>query len=116
MKLTDKVWKYSTVVIVLLVALNPEMANLALFIDVIGLETLLMLYKIQVITIIGALINKHIKPALIFFKYFTEHYLLGIPWRIIKEDPMCLFFALPSQATIMHGLVFFVAASAAFRM
>ena len=116
MNLKNKVWKYATAIVVALIILNPEMIELALFIDAIGLEMFLMLLEIQIMAILGALLNNKIKPALTNLKYFIENHVLGIPLKRIIEKPGCLVFAVPSQATLMHMLVFSAAVGVVFNV
>ena len=61
MNIKNKIWKYATAAIVILIMLNPEFAELALFIDAIGLEMFFMLIEVQFIAITGALLNTKIK-------------------------------------------------------
>ena len=116
MKLKQRVWKYATIFVVALVILNPEMIELALFIDAIGLEIFLMLFKVQIIAIFGALLNNKIKPSLTYLKHFIENHLFGIPWKMVKEDSKYLVYAAPSPATFMHILVFSAAIGIAFNV
>ena len=44
MNIKNKIWKYATAAIVILIMLNPEFAELALFIDAIGLEMFFYAY------------------------------------------------------------------------
>ena len=72
MNLKDKIWKYATMVVVLLVMLNPEMIQFALFVDAVGLEMLLMLLEVQVLTVMAMLFNGQIKAVFGRLKKYIE--------------------------------------------
>lgn len=101
----NKVWQYVTALVVLLIILNPEMAELALFIDAIGLEMFLMLLKVQVITILSGLFNSKIKPGCIYVKHLCLSHLPIDLWKNIIEKPENLWLAVPSPAMLMNTLV-----------
>ncbi|MCU7920830.1 MAG: hypothetical protein KZQ95_21105 [Candidatus Thiodiazotropha sp. (ex Epidulcina cf. delphinae)] len=105
MKFKDKVWKYATVMVVLLVILNPEMAELALFIDAIGLEMFLMLLEVQIVAIFSVFFSSKIKPAYIYVKNFCLRFLTIVSWKNIKENPDSLMLAVPSPVMLMNALV-----------
>lgn len=106
MNLRDKIWKYATAFVVVLIILNPEMIELALFVDAIGLDMFLMLFEIQILAILGAWLNTRNRLILTYIQHFIEDHLFGISWKSVKEEPACLAFAAPTQATLMHLLVF----------
>jgi hypothetical protein len=102
----NKVWKYATAVVVGLIILNPELVELALFIDVIGLEVFLMLLEIQVAAILGVLFNTRIKSILAYIKRILSKQVQGISWKDILENPKCLLLVVPDETALMHTLVF----------
>jgi hypothetical protein len=104
-KLKDKAWKYVTAFVVVLIILNPEMIELALFIDAVGLEIFLMLFEVQVLVIIGSLLNNKIKPAISRLKLILEKCLLTDSLRMFKEGTEYLTMPVPSEAALMHLLV-----------
>jgi hypothetical protein len=104
-KLKDKAWKYATAAVVVLIILNPEMIELALFIDAIGLEMFLMLFEVQVLMIMGALLNNNIKPAISSLKHFIKKHLLFDYTRKFKAGTESLIMSTPSEAALMHLLV-----------
>jgi hypothetical protein len=104
-KLKDKAWKYATAVVVVLIVFNPEVIELALFIDAVGLEMFLMLFEVQVLMIIGALLNNIIKPAVSSLKHSIKKYLLFDHIRKLKAGTESLIVSTPSEATLMHLLV-----------
>ncbi len=111
MDLKNKAWKYATVFVVALIILNPEAINLALFIDAIGLDIFLMLFEIQVISILGILLRNNIRPALVYWWRFVENHIDMRSWQKIKEEPARFIYVAPSQATLMHALVILGAVS-----
>jgi len=105
-KFKNRVWKYATVVVVVLIILNPEMISLALFIDAVGLELFLMLLEVQIVAILAAFLNTKIMPIIAYIRSIHGHQYLIDLWRNIKEKPenfMCMAY---SQAALMHLLVF----------
>ncbi len=86
----NKIWKFATVLVVVVILFNPEMANLALFVDAVGLEMFLLLLQIQALVMLGLFLNTKIRPVFIY----------------IKNEPGRLMLLVPSQATLMHSLVF----------
>lgn len=107
-KWKNKIWKYVTVLVVLLIIFNPETIELALFIDAVGLEMFLMLLEIQVIAILGMFLNTKIKPIFTYIKYFYARHSLMFSWKYIKEEPESIMLMAPSPATLMAMLVIFV--------
>lgn len=95
--------KYVTAFVVLLLVLNPETAQLAFFIDAVGLEMILLLFEIQLLAIGIFLYGRTIKPLLTWVG-ITLHPL----WQTgsnIKRNPKTLVLMVPSQAAVMHMLV-----------
>ena len=88
----NTIWKFATAVVVILIILNPEMIELALFIDAIGLEMFFMLLEVQTLMLLNSFINfKKINNSLKQIKYFF------LPANII--------LIMPSAATLMIMLV-----------
>jgi hypothetical protein len=104
-KLKENVWKYATAVVVVLIILNPEMIELALFIDAVGLEMFLMLFEVQVLMILGVLLNNKIKPAISGLKLFVKKHLLFDCTRNFKVGTESLILSAHSEAALMHLLV-----------
>jgi len=105
MNIKNKIWKYATAAIVILIMLNPEFAELALFIDAIGLEMFFMLIEVQFIAITGALLNTKIKPI---YNYLAALYLRNYPagsWSLIKSEPALIFLSTPGPVFVMNLLV-----------
>ncbi|HIO91694.1 MAG TPA: hypothetical protein EYG68_02485 [Leucothrix mucor] len=101
----DKAWKIATAIIVAIIILNPEVAELALFIDAVGLEMFLMLIEVQILLTLGVFYDK-IKSG---YRYLKKSYLnsqLNMSWQNFKADPQSLLLLVPSQATLMSLLIF----------
>lgn len=99
------IWKYATGFVVILIMLNPELIQLALFIDAVGLELFLMLFELQLIILFSAIINNRFIIPLKDIKHCTIN-RISTTWRQVIHGPGYLILSAPSQATIMHFLVF----------
>ena len=111
MNIKNKIWKYATAAIVILIMLNPEFAELALFIDAIGLEMFFMLIEVQFIAVTGAILNTKIKPI---YNYLRVLYLKNSPvgsWSLIKNEPALILSSIPGPAFVMNLLVISVICS-----
>lgn len=49
-QIRQNAWKFLTTAVVLVFALNPEMIPFALFVDAVGIEVLLLLLELQLLT------------------------------------------------------------------
>ena len=110
-KLKESLWKYATAVVVVFMVFNPELVELALFVNAVGLETFLMLVEVQVLAFLGAILNSKIKPVFTYVKDLCRCYLLMFSYEKIKQQPNRLLLLVPSQATLMYLLVFSAALS-----
>ncbi|MCP4408556.1 MAG: hypothetical protein GY807_12485 [Gammaproteobacteria bacterium] len=111
----SKIWKYVTAFVIVLIILNPEIVELALFVDAVGMDMFLMLLEIQVLAILGTLFNTKIKPVIAYVKYFYTRHILVFSWKHIKEEPESLMLVVPtSPATLMYMLVCSAAIGIAF--
>jgi hypothetical protein len=93
MNFKNKVWKYITGLVLLLIILNPEMAQFALFIDAMGLETFLMLLEVQILAIFGGFYISKIKPVFIYLRNIYLKYLPFHLWTHFREkskNPMLI--------------------------
>ena len=100
MNLKNRAWKFATALLVFLIILNPELFQLALFIDAIGLELFLMLLEVQVVALFGTLFSYRLQPVLTFFRY-------------LKAESGYLVIAVTPQTLIMQGVVCSVTLAAA---
>ncbi|MCU7810413.1 MAG: hypothetical protein KZQ77_04145 [Candidatus Thiodiazotropha sp. (ex Notomyrtea botanica)] len=105
MNVKDRIWKYATTIVVLLIILNPEMVELALFIDAVGLEIFLMLLEIQVVMLVSMFFNTRIRPILIALQRIWSRYFQRFSWNNVTSKPRSLLLAGQSQAILMHVLV-----------
>ena len=62
-----KLWKWATAATVVFLFLNPEMIEMALFIDAVGLEMFVLLIQAQAVAFFGVLFNSKLKGRLITF-------------------------------------------------
>lgn len=111
----NKAWKFATIFVVLLVLLNPELIELALFIDAIGLESFLMLLEMQILAMISALFIKS-KNLLTHLKYFCLRHIRPVLWKNIRKVADNLLLVTHSPAILMHMLVFSAAIDVAFKV
>ncbi len=101
----SKIWKYATVLVVILIIFNPEMSELAIFVDAVGLEVFLMLLEIQLLAILSVFFNSKIVPIYTYLKYLYSRYIISLSWQQIKEEPASLMLVVPCPATLMCMLV-----------
>ena len=105
MNIKNNIWQYATAAVGILIMLNPEFAELALFIDAIGLEMFFMLIEVQFIAISGALLNTKIKPI---YNHLAALYLRNYSagsWRLIKSEPTLILLSTPEPVFFMNLLV-----------
>jgi hypothetical protein len=100
----NKLWKYATGVVVVLIILNPEMAELAIFIDAIGLEMFLLLLEVQLIAVLSFLFNSRIRSSFTCVKGLCLRLLAFSSPRRIKQDSEGLLLATGSPAILMNTL------------
>jgi len=109
MNMKNKFWKYLTVFFVVLVMLNPEMIQLAFFIDAIGLEMFLMLIEVQLLSVLTMLFNTKIKPVYTYFMKLYALYFMENSEKSLKEIPTSLIISISAPAVLMQMLVFITA-------
>lgn len=100
----EKFWKYSTIIAVILISLNPEMLSFALMIDAVGLELILRLLEVQVVLIIAAYYGKTIKPILLRLIQDSLYYL-SLFSKKTTSKPNILLLAAPGPAALMNTVV-----------
>lgn len=96
-----KIWKYATSVFVVILFLNPEFAELALFIDAIGLETFFMLIEVQIL-LIFSIFHEKAKRIIVYLKNLMAP---TISWQDFKQESKTIFLLAPGPAVLMHVLV-----------
>jgi hypothetical protein len=112
----SKVWKYATAFIVVLIILNPEMAELALIIDAVGLELFLMLLEVQVIALAGALFHTRVKPITILAKRVWSKLINIVDWENAKVGIEGMMLAVSAPVIIMNLLVVSAATGIVFNV
>lgn len=115
MSFNKKAWRYVTVFVVLIIILNPEMAELSLFIDVVGIDLFLMLLEVQLIAIFGVFIHSKIKPLYLHIKYFFNFLSIN-SWINIKVYRKSILLPVPSPDIVMNMLVISVLLGAIFNV
>ena len=106
----NRLWKYATALVVVLLFLNPEMAQLALFIDAAGLELFLLLIEIQVIGFLGALFGTRVTPLFGKRQVSLRTYLRSMR-RAIADRTDTAMIAAPGAGALMCLLVISVGLS-----
>jgi len=56
-----QLWKWATFAAVIVIAANPEMIGMALFIDAVGLELFILLLQVQLIAYLGMIFPKAVR-------------------------------------------------------
>ena len=105
MNLKKTFWKYISIIFVSFIILNPEMFELALFINTVGLDLFLLLLEIQLLAITGTLLT----PVFMRIRLLLKRYIYILPSKIIMDRFSRLKFNTQGPATIMHILVLTVA-------
>ncbi|MET0067084.1 MAG: hypothetical protein ABW076_12135 [Candidatus Thiodiazotropha sp.] len=105
MNLRNRAWRYATVAVVILILVNPETIELAVFIDAIGLELFLILIEVQVVTMLGAFLSNRFKPAVYGVVHFIRGTILPGSLKKIREGAECLIVSGSTEAALMHLLV-----------
>lgn len=88
-------------IIIAFFALNPEILELALFINAIGFDIYLLLLEIQLLAIGGLFIQYAIRPVCSFFPGFSMHSFIMPSWGEIKHDSKSLSHAFPPGTVLM---------------
>ena len=108
----NKAWKIATAIIVAIIIINPEIAELALFIDAVGLEMFFTLLEVQLLLTLGVFYNK-IK---MIFAYLKELFKVKFSWKNYQRNPQNLLLIVPTPAMLMHLLVFSVIIGYQFKL
>jgi len=94
--------------LVFVLVMNPETLQLALLIDVLGLELFLFLLQIQFFMFARHVLQRIIQPVIRFYLGFSMHSLLVPNVKQIAKTPSLLTHLLPPGACLMFLLsVFF---------
>lgn len=90
----------------MLIILNPEMVQVAFFIDAIGMEMFIMLVEIQLLAVLSEFYNARIKPLFDYIKYLYSRFSPPLTWKNFIGTPGSLTFVAHSPAMLMYLLVF----------
>lgn len=112
----NKIWRYATILVVALIILNPEMAQFALFIDIVGLDVFLLLLEAQVLVVLGGIIGMRGRHIYSYLMHLCGRYLLLFSWQGIGKKAENVSLVIPGQAAFMHLLVFSAALGIALDM
>lgn len=101
-------WKYTTVLIVFILMLNPTLMPLGVFIDAIGLDMLLLVAELQFVAVYGYYFQTWCKPVLkpiySFIQKVDPYFFL--PTKVsIQKCPAILCHAIPGFMVLSLGLV-----------
>ena len=107
-------WKYATAIVVVLIVLNPETVHFALFLDAIGLDIFLLLLEVQIFAMVGIFVTENVKPMQAYLKRHYLQHVLTFSRNNFRENLRTLVFSVPSQAAVMHLLVFSAAIGMVF--
>jgi len=105
MHLRNTIWKIATLLVVLFHVSNPELFELAVFIDTIGLELFLLLLEAQLFVFVSSLYANQIKKSVEYLKNIFTCKIYPDYWLTIKENPIDILYIMPSASTLMVLLV-----------
>jgi len=114
MDLKNKLWKFATFVAVVAILLNPELMELAFFIDAIGLELFLILLELQVLALLSVFYNSRIRPLLKWIKSCYTGVFPHFTLNSIINNPAKLVYTAQGPAILMILLVFYAMTGSGF--
>ena len=100
-----RLWKVLTLFAVMLLALNPEMFQLALFVDAVGLDLLILLFELQALAIVGGLFLGRFGGLFRAAGRFCRRLRYASEWALDQVTSCWSSPALLSPTTLMHALV-----------
>jgi hypothetical protein len=106
MNIKKWIWKIVTISVICVLLLNPELVSLAVLVDAVGLDLLLLLIEVQIVAVSGYYFQTWFKPILM-----PAYKLLGkvdpyffIPTRTsVAKYPMILCHAVPFLILLIIG-------------
>ena len=101
----NKIWRYASIIFVSLLLINPELIELALFIDAIGLELFIIMLEVQLFSLLGVYFNGKINPVLKFIGISSAGNLYLRSRKKLKESLVDYGIAGQSPAILMCLLV-----------
>jgi len=105
MKRKTNIKQLLSVLIVVVLLLNIETVELALFINAIGVDVFILLIEAQLAALLMGGYRYTIKPVVGFFLGFSAHPFILPNWPAIKNYPGAIAFVFPPGAVIMFLLV-----------
>ena len=101
-------WKFATALIVLTLICNPVLIELALLIDLVGLDVFLIVIELQFVALIGYHFNMWVKPTLKIvystIQKFDPYFFLPTK-SIVKQYPLILCHAIPELMVLSFGVL-----------
>lgn len=104
MKTKISVKQFITALIVVVLLLNIETVELALFLNTMGIDVVLLLIEVQLAALLVASYHCTIKPVANFFLGFSAHPFILPTGSTIKNYPGAIAFMVPPGAIIMFLL------------
>lgn len=101
-------WKLATALVVLILICNPALIELALLVDLVGLDVFLIAIELQFVAFIGYHFNMWIKPTLKVvystIQKFDPYFF--VPTKlIVKQYPQILCHAIPGLMILSFGVL-----------
>jgi len=100
-----KFWRYATFFAVLLLVANPEMIQLGLFVDAVGLDLFILLLGLQVSTLFQIFFSRHVKPKIGRIRHFLIYRMSSSSLHFLVRTTIAAYDLILTPATIMHLLV-----------
>ncbi|QQX82407.1 hypothetical protein JK628_01050 [Shewanella sp. KX20019] len=99
-------WKLATILVIGVLALNPEAAALVMFVDAVGLDLFLLLIEVQLVAVSGYYFHTWFKPVLRpFYQYLlkVDPYFFIPTKDSVAKFPMILCHAVPFLMLLTIG-------------
>lgn len=102
----NRIWKYLTALVVLLLILNPEFLDLAIFIDAVGLEAYFTLLATHLVLLWRSFYSKFLRPILQIIGSCVKFYVPSLINQRDDESRISILFSTAAPALTMCFLVF----------
>ncbi len=109
----DNAKRWIGVLVFVILLLNIETLELAVFIQALGFDVFVLLLELQLLAVGGLVLRYAVRPFFAFFLGFSMHPFIAPDWRCLRHDPASLGFAFPPGAVMMLALFCTVVAFAA---
>lgn len=108
----NKLRRWLAVLLFVILLLNIETLELAVFMQAVGVDVFVLLLELQLLAAGGLVLRQVLHPFFGFFLGFSMHPYITPNWRRLRRDPASLGFAFPPGALMMFALFCTVAAFA----